>query len=107
MGLGSSPLSANIVAAGAFEGTAGPPGTAFGERGGTVAGPVGGAGTGFYDITLDAQNAINANEGIVLVTNGLNARAICQVVHTSDTVKRLTFRTGAAGPRRPHPRRHG
>jgi hypothetical protein len=97
MGLGSN-LQDAIVAAGAFNGTAGPPGVAFGERGGVVAGPVGGAGTGIYTITLDGQNAIDATEGVVLVLNGTNARAICQVVHTTDLVKTLTFRDGAAVP---------
>ncbi len=99
MGLGSSPVGQGcIVAAGAFDGLAGPPGVPFGERNGTVAGPVGGAGTGLYDITLDGQAAVDATEGTVLVTVGGAIRATVSITHTSDTVKRLAFRDGAAGP---------
>ena len=99
MGLGSSNVGQGcIVAAGAFDGTAGPPGVAFGERGGTVVGPVGGAGTGLYDITLDGQNAVDATEGVVLVAVGGAVRATVSITHTNDLVKRLAFRDGAAGP---------
>jgi hypothetical protein len=84
-----------VNAAGHYQGSAAAGAVAFGQRGGVVTRSA----AGVYDITLDRPVA--AADCSVQVTIGVGAGAAtdlhARVTHTSDTVKRVTIETLAAG----------
>lgn len=96
MGLGSSKSlgSSALIAAGSYNGAAAGAAAAYGERGAVVTR----TGAGVYLITLDGNNAVDSTEGVVIATAGGAARGAPAIAHTSDTVKTITWRTGAAAP---------